>query len=107
MWLVLPAIWLIIAPFVLGYLGAGPALWNDITLGIIVGLVALVGSFTAPRLASLTNLVAGVWLITAPFVLGYGGSKAVTSAWNDVVLGLIIGIVSLGSLSMARREEEL
>jgi hypothetical protein len=107
MWLVLAGIWLIIAPFVLGYSGAGPALWNDIMLGIVVGTIALVGSFTAPRLASLANLATGVWLIIAPFAIGYGGSKAVTSAWNDIILGAIVGLVSLGALGMSRREEDM
>jgi len=33
---ILAGLWLVAAPFVLGYSGNNLALWNDITLGIIV-----------------------------------------------------------------------
>jgi hypothetical protein len=37
---VLLAIWIIISPFVLGFLSA-PEMWNNIALGIIIGAIAL------------------------------------------------------------------
>lgn len=38
--------------------------------------------------ASGTNLVAGVWLICAPFVLTYTGTR--DALWDDIVVGAII-----------------
>lgn len=40
---VLAGIWLIIAPFILGYSTLPQALWNDIILGIIVAVVGIFG----------------------------------------------------------------
>jgi len=40
---VLAGIWLIIAPFVLGYSDTTSALWNDIVLGIVVAVVGIFG----------------------------------------------------------------
>ena len=47
------------------------------------------------RTASWINVIAGIWLIIAPFVLGYCTTAA---RWNDVVLGIIIAAMSLWSL---------
>jgi hypothetical protein len=42
-WLnLLLGIWLIVSPFVLGYVANRPALWNDTGLGIIVAVLAIV-----------------------------------------------------------------
>ena len=39
-------------------------------------------------------VLAGIWLIIAPFVLAYEGA----ARWNDIVLGLIVGILGLISM---------
>lgn len=87
-------IWLIIAPFVLGYFGV--ARTNDMIVGVIVAAIALIGAFTAwerGTWAGWLNVIAGVWLVVAPFVLGYFGNPVNT--WNDIILGIIIGGVAL------------
>src|SRR5437868_13716449 len=38
------------------------------------------------------NVIAGIWLIIAPWVLGYSGRDP---RWNDVVFGIIVGIFAL------------
>lgn len=85
---VLAGIWLIIAPFILGYLSNTPKT-NDVWLGIIVGVVALINMFTSFRATWLSwiNVIAGAWLIIAPFALSY---PSTTPRWNDVILGIIV-----------------
>lgn len=39
------------------------------------------------------NVVLGVWLIVAPYVLGY--STASTALWNDIIIGVVVAIVAL------------
>jgi len=39
------------------------------------------------------NIIAGVWLIIAPFVLGYSTNQS--ALVNDIVVGVVVGIVSL------------
>lgn len=86
-------IWLIIAPFVLGYIDSA-AITNDIVVGIVLAGVALVRLFSSfrPFWLNWVNIVLGLWLIVAPFVLGY---TLAASQWNDIVVG--IAVVALGA----------
>lgn len=97
-WLgVIAGIWLIISPFVLGYANSA-ARTNDIWLGIIVGVLALIRAL-APLQAvwlSWINLIAGIWLIIAPFALGYANT---TPRWNDIILGIIVAALAVWSAS--------
>jgi SPW repeat len=42
--------------------------------------------------ASGLNLLAGIWLIIAPFVLGYGDGDPY---WNDIVFSVIVFVLAL------------
>jgi hypothetical protein len=42
--------------------------------------------------ASSLNVIAGIWLIISPFVLGYAGADAM---WNPIVFGAIVGVFAL------------
>jgi ABC-type uncharacterized transport system permease subunit len=50
------------------------------------------------------NILAGIWLIIAPWVLDY---SARDPRWNDVVFGIIVGIFALTRATDAYREEWL
>jgi hypothetical protein len=50
--------------------------------------------------ASLLNLLAGIWLIIAPWVLSY---SAADPRWNDVVFGAIVAFFALVRTSGAYR----
>ena len=86
---IVAGLWLIIAPFVLGYSGMSGALWNDVVLGIGVAVLAIVrvGNPLQYEGISWTNFVLGLWLIIAPFVIGYTDTAGL---WNDIILGVII-----------------
>ena len=88
-------IWLIISPFVLGFEAHQAAKWNDIAVGIAVGLVAL-------QAWSAVNVALGVWLIIAPFVLGFANLP--TLLWNSVILGALVGIVAFATNSPQRAQ---
>lgn len=98
---VILGIWLIIAPFIFAMTGA--AFWNDILVGIFVLILAStrVSRPTAStRLASWTNAIVGIWLILAPFVLGY---LSVAQVWDDIAVGVLLLILSTWSGSLPRR----
>lgn len=92
---ILAGLWLIVAPFVLGY-GAMAPRWNDIVLGIVIGVFALIRTFTPLRAQWLSwaNIILGLWLIVAPFALNYTGQA---SLWNDIVLGIVVIALSAWS----------
>jgi hypothetical protein len=95
---IIAGVWLIFAPFVLGYANNIPRT-NDIWLGIIVGVLAVIRAFTPSRTSWLSwaNVVAGIWLIIAPFVLGYANA---VPWWNDIILGIIVAGVALWNTSV-------
>jgi SPW repeat len=91
---VLAGIWLIIAPFVLGY-GGGDPYWNDIVFGAITALIAaarFAGAYRASWLSWLNALI-GAWIFVSAFWLDDTG----TAATNDIILGAIVFVLAIAS----------
>lgn len=85
-------LWLIAAPFALGYSGLTRATTEDVVLGIFVATLALwraVGSETLlmPDVSWLVA-VAGAWVAIAPFIVGYQAASAAVG--NDVTVGIVV-----------------
>jgi SPW repeat len=93
------------------------ALWNDVLVGIVVAVLAvarLARPLMNPSL-SWTNALFGLWLVVAPFVLGYGvavEAEALATAgavggaqaamWNDIIVGVIVLVLGAWSALSAR-----
>jgi hypothetical protein len=94
----LAGIWLILAPFILGY--SGNVIWNDIVFGAIVLAVAL-ARLAAPALAAISwlNVVIGAWLFASAFWL----DATATASWNDAILGVIVFVLGITAALPARR----
>jgi hypothetical protein len=101
-WLgVVGGIWLILAPFILNYSNIDNALWNDIIVGAAAILLTGFCALTALRLetsqmrliAGGLSILAGVWLIIAPFLLNY--SNIENALWNDIITGALFIIVGI------------
>ncbi len=91
--------WLIAAPFML-YSGVGSALGNDIVVGVLVVIFALVAIASRAAWASWINVALGVWEIIAPFALGYSGTTAAVT--NDIIVGVAFIVFGLISALSAR-----
>ena len=89
-------LWLVFAPFALGYSSVQVVLWNSIIIGsalIILGIWAAVYTQKeTDKFLDWINLLLGVWLIIAPFGLAYTAVTA--AAYNDVVIGLLVVILT-------------
>jgi hypothetical protein len=46
--------------------------------------------------AAALNVLAGIWLIISPFVLGYTGADA---TWNPIVFGAIVALLAVARLT--------
>src|ERR1051326_5016395 len=94
---VLLGIWVIISPFVVQFARLPAAMWNNVIVGIVIAILALIHS-SIPRQAgwSWANVILGIWLIISPFALG-----AMTTAilWNNIILGIVIAIVASANAS--------
>ncbi|MDB6032359.1 MAG: hypothetical protein JWM16_2697 [Verrucomicrobiales bacterium] len=93
-------IWLMAAPFLLGYYRHGSATANDILVGILIAGIALATTIAPDRFRALRwlNSYLGFWLMAAPFVLGYLSydfpkSGAVPTS-NDLIVGGVVWFLS-------------
>jgi len=106
-WLVaLAGLWEVIAVFILGYTASSTALWNALIVGVallVLGVwAALSNQETTDKFLDWINVVIGVWLIIAPFILGY--SAIVAAIWNDIIVGLVVVVLEVWAvLTIGRR----
>ena len=99
-------LWLILAPWALGYSGQDNAVWNQVIVGAAIALIALARVSAAESWAPLSwvNFVLGGWLIVAPFVLTYNETGNRTAIyWNDILIGAAVLVLALVSIAGARR----
>jgi hypothetical protein len=95
---VLLGIWIIISPFMVQFARLPAAMWNNVIVGVVIAVFALIRS-SIPRQSgwSWANVILGIWMIISPFALG-----AMTTAilWNNIILGIIIAIVASANATM-------
>ena len=99
---VLAGVWLIIAPWVLGY-QAGDPKWNDVVFGAVIAIIGLVragGAFRASAL-SVINALIGVWLFVAAFTI----DSSTVASRNDVILGVIVFVLGIASAASSEGTE--
>ena len=85
-------IWLFFAPLTLGYASTGAAVEEDVTLGLVITALALVLA-RGPENRWMTLVgwvvaVAGLWVVIAPYMLGY--TATMPAVVNDVIVGLAV-----------------
>lgn len=94
---IVAGVWLIASPFVLRFQGDNIAQVNHIVIGVAVALIALVrASDPDHRIGmSWTNVILGLWMVVAPFVLGYQADN--TAQTNSIIMGVVV--IALGAFS--------
>ncbi len=97
---ILAGLWLIIAPFVLGYYNFyrdQVATWDSIIVGCVVLVLAAIRVAAPLRNVGLSwvNFLLGIWMIISPFVLRLQDAPVVVR--NDVVLGIIVAVLAIWS----------
>lgn len=99
------ALWLGFAPYVLHFseVRGGLADGIDVLVALVVGVLALVRT-VVPRdfpAFSVVNAALGLWLVVAPFVLGYELARVVVT---DLVVGvLLLGLSGLSAVLTYRQ----
>jgi len=82
-------LWILFAPFLLGFRGVLPATWNNVGVGLLMavfcGLRVSVG-YHQPAWSWCTSVLA-LWLIVSPFVLGF--THTPDAMWNDIIVGAV------------------
>jgi len=96
-------IWLIIAPFLIGF-AHGVAMQNSVIVGIIVLIAALytISVKSASFGASWLNLIVGVWLMISPWVLRFS-TTARPAVTSSVVCGILVLIFAWIRVGLTKR----
>jgi hypothetical protein len=104
-------LWLVIAPFVMTYSSYIPrARANELIIGALVasmGATRVFGNYRSGRLNQLIsglNVLPGIWLIAAPFVLDY--SDMARPLWTDLITGVAIILFSAWSYMTSRYDAD-
>ncbi len=89
-------LWLIVSPFALKYSHVAGAVPEDVILGILIAAFSLwmAATYEAPSGPAWLVVLFGIWVIIAPFVLGYSGQLA-SRVGNDVIVGIVVLVLAL------------
>ncbi len=108
---VVAGLWLLSAPFVLGYSHTYPhqrALFNDFVIGALVSMLALLHlvQWNTARWASRGIVGLALWLLLAPIIFNYRLDPTIGSAAlvSDVITGIVV--LAGASLSLAGSKDE-
>ncbi len=86
-------IWLVVSPWVLSFSSQNVATWNAVIVGVVFAVLSLLAIAEAKPWEEWSELVAAVWLLVSPWVLGYSGLAA--AMWNAVIVAVIVGVLAL------------
>lgn len=87
---IIAGLWLLLAPFALGYANVETALWNSVIVGLAVTVMAIVRVVRPDEYEGISwvNFVLGIWLLVSPFVLGLANIDWLV--WNNIIVGVIV-----------------
>jgi SPW repeat len=89
-------LWLAVSPWLLGYAEHEGATTNAVFLGLGVALIGHFEATFAEFAAEWLNIAAGLWLVIAPFLLGFNVEPLATA--NSIAVGtLLIALVASAS----------
>jgi SPW repeat len=87
--------WLVISPWVLGFLRLQAPFLDTILVGVAVLILAAIRLEMSGGACALSciNFLLGLWLLMSPFVLDF--TSAMRATGNAIVLGILVGILGL------------
>jgi len=87
---------LFLAPWVLGFAEERYAAWNAWISAVVIAAVAVAALLAFTEWEEWVRLVLGVWVIVAPWILGFVSNQP--AMWAHVVLGLLIVLATAWQL---------
>lgn len=93
-------LWLAVSPWALGYAPLDAATANAAFAGLAIALGSHFEVSFDERAVEWFNVAAGLWLVFAPFVLGFGSEPAPTL--NSIVVGSLVAGCAGSTLSLEK-----
>ena len=94
------ALWLAVSPWLADYVTHDAATANAAVCGLALAVVAHFGGTCEHMSCEWVNLGGGLWLVAAPFVLGFSGHHV--AAINCIAVGTCIAFLSAWALHLDR-----
>jgi hypothetical protein len=91
---------LFISPWVFGYADLQMAAWTAWASAVVIGVLALAAIVAFTEWEEWANLVLGIWVVLAPWFLGFTGVAA--ALWVHVVFGVLIAAIAAWELWQVR-----
>ena len=95
------ALWLAVSPWVLGYAHVDAATANAAIAGLALALAAHFEASCDELACEWLNVTGGVWLMVAPFVLGFSGEAP--AAVNSILVGGLVCALAVSALSLDKQ----
>jgi hypothetical protein len=87
---------LLISPWIVGFAAVTYPAWNAWIVAVLLVIVAGAALSAFAEWEEWAGLILGLWLIVAPWVLGFAGDAG--AMWTHVVLGVLTAAVSAWAL---------
>lgn len=97
-------LWLAMSPWVCGYADQPAATGNAAFMGVALALASHFQVSLDGHSAEWLNFGTGIWLVAAPFVLGFGGAGV--PAVNCIAVGSMVTMLSASALSLDKEIEK-
>ena len=93
--------WLFVTPWIFDF-ADGAAGWNAWIFGALIALVAFAALMVFTELEEWANLLLGLWVIVAPWNLGFSGTKAAFA--NHLIVGIAVVVLAAIELWVTYRK---
>ena len=93
---------LFISPWIMGFVGETMPTWNAWVVAVALAVVAFAALSAFAEGEEWVNLLLGIWLMAAPWVLGFTGNF--NAFWTHIVLGVLTATVSAWAVWVYRHE---
>jgi hypothetical protein len=90
---------LALSPWLFGYAADAVAVWHACIAGIVTVLIATGALVAFQKYREWANLIVGVWIVAAPWVLGF--TVLAAAMWSHVIAGVTIVAIAATSLWLA------
>lgn len=94
------ALWLAVSPWLADYVAHDAATANAAVCGLALAVIAHFGGTCEHMSCEWLGLAGGLWLVVAPFVLGF--SEHPVAAMNSIAVGACIAFLSAWALEFDR-----
>lgn len=98
-------LWLALSPWIVGYTEHESATGNAVFLGLALALGCHFEVAFDECTPEWLNLTAGLWLVVAPFVLGFSEARVPTAA--SIAVGSLVAALAASALSLDKEVQKL